>query len=434
MLTIEENERMTRIGPGTPMGELLRRYWHPIAASSELAEFGTKAIKLLGESLVLYRDRSGTPGLVAERCPHRSAGMVFGIPEEHGLRCAYHGWLFDETGRCTDQPYESTEDPTSTFRDRTPILSYPVEELGGLVFAYLGPGPTPLVPRWDLLVMEGVTRDIGRTVIPCNWLQVMENSLDPVHVEWLHNYFSNYVLERLGRSDLKRGTSSTNDGQVLAKYRHKKIGFSEFEHGITKRRILEGTTEEDDLWAVGHPTVFPLLLKTGYTFQFRVPMDDERTLYFYYSCYKPKAGIEYREQSDREIPVYDVPIAGVDERGEPEWNLLDNNSGQDAAMWYTQGAISDRSQEHLGLSDRGVILYRQQLKDNLQRVLEGEDPMNTFRNPEENVSIELDNEYARMADRSTEINRTGHSSKYSPILKEAIIKTKGEEAEAEPVH
>ena len=434
MLTVEENERMTRIGPGTPMGELMRRYWHPIAASSELSSFGTKPIRLLGESLVLYRDRSGTLGLVAERCPHRSAGMVFGIPEEHGLRCAYHGWCFDETGRCTDQPYETTEDPTSTFRDRTPIQSYPVEELGGLIFAYLGPGPTPLLPRWDLLVMEGVNRDIGRAIVPCNWLQVMENAFDPVHVEWLHNYFSNYVLERLGRPDLKRGTSRTNDGRVLPKYRHKKIGFSEFEYGIIKRRILEGTTEEDDLWAVGHPVVFPLLLKTGYTFQFRVPMDDERTLYFYYSCYPPKPGIEIKPQQEREIPIYDVPIAGVDANGEPEWSLLDNNSGQDIAMWYTQGAIGDRSKEHLGLSDRGIILYRQQLKDNLAKVLEGEDPMCTFRRAEDNIFIELDNEYQRMADRSKEISRTGHSSKYSPILKEAVVKTKGEEAASEPVH
>ncbi len=434
MLTTDENERMTRIGPGTPMGELMRRYWHPIAASSELPGPGTKPVRLLSESLVLYRDRSDKLGLVAERCPHRSAGMVFGIPEPHGLRCAYHGWLFDETGRCLEQPFETTEDPDSTFRDKTPIQSYPVEELGGLIFAYMGPGPTPLLPRWDLLVMEGVTRDVGHTVVPCNWLQIMENSLDPVHVEWLHTYFSNYVLEQLGRPDLKRGTIYASDGRELPVYRHKKIGFSEFEHGIIKRRVLEGTTEEDDLWAVGHPVVFPLLLKTGYTFQFRVPMDDEQTLYLYYNCHLPKAGVEYVPQDPKQIPVYDVPIAGVDEKGHPQWSLLDNNSGQDIAMWYTQGKVSDRSAEHLGLSDRGVILYRQMLKDNLAKVLEGEDPMNTFRDPSKNVCLELDNEYARMADRSDSISRVGAASKYSPIATEAVRKTQGDEAAAEPVH
>jgi len=434
MLTLDENERMTRIGPGTPMGELMRRYWHPIAASSDIPSTGTKPVKLLGESLVLYRDKSGILGLLAERCPHRSAGMVFGIPEEHGLRCPYHGWLFDGMGRCTEQPYETTEEPTSTFHHRTPIQSYPVEELGGLIFAYLGPRPTPLLPRWDLLVMQGVTRDIGRTVVPCNWLQIMENSLDPVHVEWLHIYFSDYVLERLGRPDLKRGTVTDNSGRVLPEYRHKRIGFSLFEHGIIKRRILEGTTEQDDLWAVGHPVVFPLLLKTGYTFQFRVPVDDEQTMYLYYSCYQPKAGIEVKRQHEREVPVYDVPIAGVDKNGQPEWGLLDNNSGQDIAMWYTQGAISDRSQEHLGLSDRGIILYRQMLKDNLAKVLEGGDPINTFRDPPRNQCLVLDNEYQRMADKSKQISRTGHASKYSPILKQAVINTRGEEAALEPVH
>jgi 5,5'-dehydrodivanillate O-demethylase len=434
MLTVDENERMTRIGPGTPMGELMRRYWHPIAASSQLPTFGTKAVKLLGESLVLYRDRSGTLGLVAERCPHRSAGMVFGVPEQTGLRCAYHGWLFDETGRCTEQPWETTEDPSSTFKDRTPIQAYPVQELGGLVFAYMGPGPTPLLPRWDLLVMDGVTRDIGHTVVPCNWLQIMENSLDPIHLEWLHIHFSDYVLEKLGRPDLKRRTVTDNQGRVLPAYKHTKIGFTIFDNGITKRRTLVGTTEEDDLWAVGHPVVFPLLLKTGYTFQYRVPIDDENTMYFYYSCYRPKPGIEFQEQDPRELPYYEVPIAGVDANGEPQWSLLDNNSGQDIAMWYTQGAISDRSQEHLGLSDRGVILYRQLLKDNMAKVLEGDDPMNVFRNEEDNVFLELDNEYQRMADKTDQVNRTGSSSKYSPILKEAVIKTKGEEAAKEPVH
>jgi len=434
MLTAEENERLTRIGPGTPMGDLMRRYWHPIAASAQLPTHGTKAITVLGESLVLYRDRSGQVGLVGDRCPHRRAGMVFGVPEQDGLRCAYHGWCFNAQGDCIDQPYETTEDPTSAFHEKAPIAAYPAQELGGLIFAYLGPPPAPLLPRWDLLVMDGVMRDIGYTVVPCNWLQIMENGLDPVHVEWLHIYFSNYVLEKLGRPDLKRRTITNNKGETVPQYKHKKIGFSEFEYGIIKRRVLEGTTEEDDLWAVGHPILFPNILKTGFTFQYRVPMDDVRTHYFYYTCYPPKPGVEITEQIPREIPFYDVPIAGVDGQGNPQWSLLDNNSGQDIAMWYTQGAIADRTQEKLGLSDRGIIMYRQMLRDNLRRMLEGEDPINVFRDPAENEYIEIDNEYQRMAVKTPQLNRTGHSSKYSPILKEAVKKVEGEAAVAAPVH
>src|SRR5438067_1647383 len=118
MLTVEENELLTQTSSGTPMGELLRRYWYPIAASSQLEQHGTMPVKILGESLVLYRDRGGELGLVADRCPHRAAGMIYGVPEESGLRCAYHGWRFDAAGRCVEQPFEEKVDAASNLRTR----------------------------------------------------------------------------------------------------------------------------------------------------------------------------------------------------------------------------------------------------------------------------------------------------------------------------
>ena len=133
MLSREENELLTQVGPGTPMGELLRRYWYPIAAASELIEKPTKAVRVLGEDLVLYRDKQGRPGLIGPQCAHRRMSMLLGIPEEDGLRCAYHGWLYDRAGKCLEQPYEQAEDPGSTFKDRIRVLAYPVEELGGPV-------------------------------------------------------------------------------------------------------------------------------------------------------------------------------------------------------------------------------------------------------------------------------------------------------------
>ena len=183
MLKVTENERLTRVGPGTPMGELMRRYWHPIAAMAELDDNPVKPVTLLGESLVLYRDRQGRLGLIGDTCPHRRASMVYGVPEDEGLRCPYHGWLFSETGQCLEMPAEA---PDSTFPRRVKMAGYPVQDLCGLIFAYLGPEPVPLLPRWDMFVWDHVLRDIGSTIIPCNWLQIMENSLDPVHVEWLH--------------------------------------------------------------------------------------------------------------------------------------------------------------------------------------------------------------------------------------------------------
>ena len=218
MLSREDNELLTQVGRGTPMGELLRRYWYPIAAASELIEKPTKAVRVLGEELVLYRDRQGRPGLIGPQCAHRRMSMLLGIPEEDGLRCPYHGWLYDRAGKCLEQPYEQAEDPDSTFKDRIRMPAYPVEELGGLIFAYLGPEPTPLVPRWELLVRDGVLRDIGAAIIPCNWLQIMENSLDPVHVEWLHQLFSitfkkdsGAMKSRETRFATKRSTSGNSN-------------------------------------------------------------------------------------------------------------------------------------------------------------------------------------------------------------------------------
>lgn len=407
MLSQEENELLTQVGRGTPMGELWRRYWLPIAASSELIDKPTKAIRLLGEDLVLYRDKQGRPGLIGPQCAHRRMSMLLGIPDQAGLRCPYHGWLFGKDGRCLEQPYEQAEDPTSTFKDRIRMPAYPVQELGGLVFAYLGPEPAPLLPRWELFVRDGVLRDIGAAVIPCNWLQIMENSLDPVHVEWLHQHFFNYVQERLGRSEFK--------GKPVS---HKKINFREFEHGLVKTRMLEGQTEDSEDWRVGHPVLFPNILLSGSTsrptFQIRVPLDDLHTLHLWYTCYA-------RENAKPQdvIPYYQVPVPSIDANGEPDWSLLDNNSGEDIIAWMTQGGVADRTQESLGLSDKGIILYRKQLKEQMDKVRAGQDPMNVFRDPAKNVSIKLQLEQAKLDKnrfRGGRPGRQGGATKYSPVL------------------
>ena len=138
MLSPEANERLTRVGPGTPCGELMRRYWIPIAPFSQLSENPVRKVRVLGEELVLYRDRSGGLGLIGDRCLHRLVDMQFGIPDDCGLRCPYHGWLYGATGECLERPMEAT---TGKFKAK--LKAYPVQELGGLVFAYLGPQPAP---------------------------------------------------------------------------------------------------------------------------------------------------------------------------------------------------------------------------------------------------------------------------------------------------
>src|SRR5262249_28012471 len=149
MASAEVNERLTRVGPGTPCGELMRRYWIPIAPAIQLDEKPVRKVRILGEDLVLFRSERGELGLIGHRCLNRAVDVQYGMPDRDGLRCPYHGWMYGTDGRCLDQPLE---DPASPLKDRLKLPAYPVEELGGLVFAYLGPQPAPLLPPWDLFV------------------------------------------------------------------------------------------------------------------------------------------------------------------------------------------------------------------------------------------------------------------------------------------
>jgi 5,5'-dehydrodivanillate O-demethylase oxygenase subunit len=386
MLTAEANQRYTEVGPGTACGELMRRYWHPVAARSELTGINyTLPVRLLGEDLVLYRDRSGTLGLIGSQCPHRKMGMIYGVPEQNGLRCPYHGWLFNETGACLEMPYEEAEDPSAAFREKVSIASYPVEVLGGLVWAYLGPQPAPLLPRWDYLVMEDLQRDVAYSELPCNWLQCQENSLDPVHVEWLHGRFSNFIEEQLGRPP-KRTRS-----------KHSMIGFDAFDYGLIKRHGYEGSTEEATEWADGHPIIFPYTLRqggdgwdrerwskgNGPAVQIRVPIDDNTTAHWWLRSFQVEPGDA--QQKDEDVPFLELPIPSLDRRGRPQWQMFDANPPQDLVAWFSQGVIQDRTTETLGRSDKGIIMFRQMLEDNIKVVEDGGDPINTFRDPGQNV-------------------------------------------------
>ena len=370
MLSVEDNHRITEVGPGTPMGELMRRYWHPIAAAAELDDNPTKEVRLLGEDLVLYRDRAGTYGLIDRYCAHRRVNLAYGIPEARGLRCMYHGWLYDETGQCAEQPFEETVRPEARFKDKIKLKGYPVQELAGVLFAYMGPAPVPHLPLWDLFLKENVVREIVISTVPCNWLQCMENSMDPVHVEWLHVNYRHFILQRRGEAD--------NSFPTVTK--HTRIGFDVFDHGIIKRRIVEGQTEEDDDWRIGHPVIFPHILQVSVAgvsgnYQYRVPIDDHNTLHVTFMAWYPAPGFEAPHQDRtpyRYVPVYDEE--GLISR--------DYTVDQDKLSWIIQGPLMDRSKEHVGESDRGVILYRKLLQEQMAIAADGGDPMNVFRTEE----------------------------------------------------
>jgi 5,5'-dehydrodivanillate O-demethylase oxygenase subunit len=409
MLTAAENELLTRVGPGSRMGAFLRRYWHPVAGAAEMAERWTKRVRLLGEDLVLFKDRSGRFGLVGEFCPHRRASLAYGIPTDDGIRCPYHGWKFDGTGACLEQPNEPAG---SGFKDKVRTSGYPVAELGGVLWAYLGPSPAPLVPPLDGFVDERpAIRQWGRAIVNCNWLQIMENSLDPVHSEWLHGVLYEFLLERDG---LKT---------PIAKH-HLKIAFDEFPYGLIKRRLLEGQKEDASDWTTGHPVFFPLTLAVGsagglwqqYAFQIRVPIDDTHTYHYWYNAYIPPAGFDLPPHLLRDIPVYDVPVR--DERGE---YMLTYFHAQDIMAWETQGPIADRSTEALAASDRGVTLWRRLLARELEKSERGEDPMNVFRDEWRGRRIDLPQEVGREHwTMGFERMHRMHVSNWSPVRDDII--------------
>lgn len=367
MLDAAKNRLLTEVGPRTAMGNLLRRYWMPIAGASEMESESIKPIRLMGEDLTLYKDFNGTFGLVDRHCPHRSADMSYGIVEDCGVRCSYHGWRFDQEGRCTEQPYEDLAQPEARYRDKVRIKAYPVQEHAGLIWAYLGPQPAPLVPNWEPFTWKNGFVQIVFADVPCNWLQCQENSVDPLHFEWMHMNWSSRLADKAGNYSP----------------RHLKLAFDEFEYGIVYRRIREGMSEEDPLWKIGRVCLWPNALFTGDHFEWRVPIDDENTLSVTW-CFSrvPREREPYVQET---IPAWRGPVRDA-ETG--RW-ISTHVMNQDFIAWIGQGTVTDRTREHLGSSDAGIIMMRNRFLKDVEAIARGEDPKATIRDPEVNRCVGL---------------------------------------------
>jgi 5,5'-dehydrodivanillate O-demethylase len=367
----------------------MRRYWHPIAPSAGLLENPVRKIRILGEDLVLFKDRQGQLGLIGDRCVHRAMDLRFGIPEETGLRCPYHGWLYDGSGQILQTPLEPVD---SHIKDHVRIKAYGVEEMGGLVWAYLGPEPAPLLPRWDLFVREDGFRQIYTHALPCNWLQVMENRGDLGHGVYLHGRLFQYALERRGRltgdPNARYNAAMAQQEDRLRRGVHTRYRTIPNEFGFTKASLESDQSEDRPSWRVGmNPVLFPYILHSGHrervrqVYQIGVPLDDTTTWHISYHCFVFPPGVEVPRQEV--VPYVDVPLA--DERGQ---YILDYVLGQDMVAWYGQGAVTDRSQEHLGVSDECLVAYRKLLSEQIDLVEEGGEPINVFREVERNVRLE----------------------------------------------
>jgi 5,5'-dehydrodivanillate O-demethylase oxygenase subunit len=367
VLDEEKNRSFVEVSRGTPMGELLRRHWMPIAAVSELEQPGVKAVRLLGEDLVLYKDLSGDYGLLDRHCPHRRADLSYGFVETCGIRCNYHGWLFDAGGTCLEQPFEDTANAAAEFRHRIRSAAYPVRAAAGLLWAYLGPPPAPLVPNWEPFTWQNGFRQIVFSEIPCNWFQCQENSIDPVHFEWMH---SNWRIRQKGAVGPYVPTTV-------------RIGFDEFEYGYSWRRITADKDETDEYWTIGRVCLWPNALYTSDHIEWRVPIDDENTLSVTWA-FTP-AITERRPFVQDRIPYWYGPIK--DPRT-GRW-ITSHTMNQDFVAWVGQGVVADRSKEHLGGSDRGITMIRKRLLEDMQAVSEGRDPKGIVRDERINECIRL---------------------------------------------
>jgi phthalate 4,5-dioxygenase len=384
MLTKEENERLTRVGPGTPMGNVFRRYWLPAALSSELPEpdGAPVRVRILGEDLIAFRASDGTIGLVSAYCPHRRAPMFFGRNEENGLRCVYHGWKFDVGGNCVDMP---SEPPDSLFKTKVTIENYPTYEAGGIVWAYMGPvEKKPEPPDYELLRVPGTHRFVSKTFEHANFAQALEGGLDTAHSSFLHNMnLGDRTFLRNADTAPRLDVERTGYGFRYAGIRT--VGGEDYVrvyHYVMPATQIRG-------FVSGHQGQNHIPSIHGH---FWVPIDDEHTnVYnFMYSFYPDKPlPIDYaieREASSGRGPGDLIPGSfglkrnlsndyQIDRRVQKTKTFtgITGINTQDFAVQEGMGPIVDRSREHLGTTDRAIIVTRQLLLEAADAVENGED-------------------------------------------------------------
>ncbi|HEX3550761.1 MAG TPA: Rieske 2Fe-2S domain-containing protein [Candidatus Elarobacter sp.] len=388
MLKPEENERLVRVGPGTAGGAVFRRYWQPAVLSSELpAPDGPPIrVRLLGEDLVAFRATDGAVGLVDAYCPHRRAPMFFGRNEHCGLRCVYHGWKFDVTGRCVDMP---NEPPDSLFKDKVAIPAYPTWEGGGIVWTYMGPPELmPPPPDYEWLRVPPTHRFVSKTYEACNYLQGLEGGLDTAHSSFAHNERLNdptWIRNRdthprleVDKTDYGFRYASTrdlgDDGLYVRVY-----------HYIMPAQQLRGNVTN---WVGGKRAEVPKL--DGHIW---VPIDDEQTwVYNMMYGYDPDVAITeefawkdeafFGRGKDDLIPGTFKLKANLandyfidrEKQKQKTFTGIRGVNTQDFAIQEGMGPIPDRSKERLGTTDRAIIVTRQLLLEACDRVERGETP------------------------------------------------------------
>jgi len=351
-------KELTDVGAGTPMGELLRRYWHPVGTTADASDT-PRQVRVLGEDLILFRDKAGRPGLVHPHCAHRGASLYYGKVEERGIRCCYHGWLFDVEGHCVEQPCEP-EGGRARGKVRQPW--YPVQELYGLVWAYLGPPEKkPVLPRYECLetldegeFLETNDNSIGGggpQIIPCNWLQHYENLVDPFHVVILHSSFS-------GTQFVEQMAVMPEVSWDLAEQSVRTLSTRKLADGKTLRRISEAGLPT--LRVIPSPRLgcYGRVESLGWI----LPIDDHSFRIY----------VVGRVREEGELAKMRSRLNG---KLWEELTLEEHRQfpGDYEAM-TSQGPIARHSEEHLATTDRGIVMLRRLLQKQLDALKDGRDP------------------------------------------------------------
>jgi phenylpropionate dioxygenase-like ring-hydroxylating dioxygenase large terminal subunit len=375
VLSREDNEKLTQTDPGTPCGGLMRAYWQPAALVAELDERRpVKPVRLLGEDLVLFRKGDGTYGLIGRWCAHRGVDLAYGRLEECGMRCLYHGWLYDAEGRCVEQPAEPEH---SRFHTKIRHSSYPVQERNGIVFAYLGGGDPPPFPDYDCFIAPDAYTFAFKGLWDCNWLQGVEGGIDPSHVSFLHRFLDEDPRETYGQqfAELVDGTDRTLSALVGENFRPDiEVENTEYGLRVFAVRELNEQIRHVRITNLMFPNAFVVPFGNSKVFaQWHVPIDDH-THYWYMILY------DFAEQTDKET-LWQQRITEVTQPDFRPVRNRGNNWGFDATeqatLTYTgmgldinvhdqwavesMGPIQDRTVERLGVSDRAVTANRRLL-------------------------------------------------------------------------
>ena len=396
----EQNERVTRIGPGTPCGQVMRHYWHPVALLDEfnpaldprMGVRAVKAVKLLGQDLVLFKNAQGEFGLLDRDCPHRGADLAYGRNEGDGLRCPFHGWKFDVTGQCLETP---AEPKGSVLCSRIKQRNYPVQERSGILFAWMGAegsAPPPL-PELDCFKAPGTHTFAFKGLWHCNWLQAFEVGIDPAHASFLHRFFNDASLEDTYGKQFRGASAGEIEGEkwpmtkVMREFDQPEISFTEKPYGfqLTTLRPLNEKLTHVRITNALFPNTFVIPLSETMTItQMHVPVDDTRTYWYavFTSFADPVNKDAMRNQRLAAISLPDyIPKSGQHNQWgfNPEEQMTrtflgmgeDDINVHDQWACESMGAIQNRTREHLGTSDKVIIANRRILAKAIDDVAAG---------------------------------------------------------------